>query len=438
MNRKYVKWLHAELPILVERSVITEESARKIAEYYGDVVETGTARRVILPICAAFGSLLIGAGIILLIAHNWEMLSRPARAALAIGPLAVANLLGFWTIWTNRRSQSWQEGISSGICLSLAASIALVGQTYHVGGDLNDFLLSWLIFSIPILYTFNGIIPLLLYLAGITAWAGCQSANESSAHLFWILAAAAVPRLIMDAGANLYSARTAWETWFAMSCLALGLGFTMKWQYGGLWTVAFASLFSLYYLAGRLLYQADQPALLMPLQTGGATAIALLSFMLTFEFVWKEMSHTMRYLTLPHGGYENIVAVAILFLLYGLSALEATRRLDRSAILYGCAPAVALATWSGAIQFTHIPLGQVAYNAYVLILGVGTLVAAVRKERLGLLNAGMVLLAALTVSRFFDLDLGFVARGIVFIAIGAAFLMANIIMARRFRTGGSK
>jgi len=36
-------------------------------------------------------------------------------------------------------------------------------------------------------------------------------------------------------------------------------------------------------------------------------------------------------------------------------------------------------------------------------------------------------IAALAMARFFDSDLGFVTRGLGFIAVGAAFLTANVI-----------
>jgi len=59
------------------------------------------------------------------------------------------------------------------------------------------------------------------------------------------------------------------------------------------------------------------------------------------------------------------------------------------------------------------------------------IVLGCRNTKLRQLNGGMALLSLLLVTRFFDTDLGFFARGIVFIVLGACFLTANLVMARR-------
>jgi hypothetical protein len=48
----------------------------------------------------------------------------------------------------------------------------------------------------------------------------------------------------------------------------------------------------------------------------------------------------------------------------------------------------------------------------------------------------MLVIAALVVVRFFDAEIGFVAKGLAFIAVGIGFLVANLVMARRLRRAG--
>jgi hypothetical protein len=43
----------------------------------------------------------------------------------------------------------------------------------------------------------------------------------------------------------------------------------------------------------------------------------------------------------------------------------------------------------------------------------------------------MLLLSAAIVIRFFDADIGFVARGVAFIALGLGFLAVNLLLLRR-------
>jgi uncharacterized membrane protein YgaE (UPF0421/DUF939 family) len=49
-------------------------------------------------------------------------------------------------------------------------------------------------------------------------------------------------------------------------------------------------------------------------------------------------------------------------------------------------------------------------------------------------NAGMLLLTALIVMRFFDTDVGFLVRGLAFIGAGVGFLVVNMLLLKRRRT----
>src|SRR5438046_8193857 len=79
-NRRAIRWLRSQLPELVASGVISSENARAIDGYYEHDQPRVNFAFVIL---AALGSALVAAGIILLIAHNWDDLSRATRAGVA-------------------------------------------------------------------------------------------------------------------------------------------------------------------------------------------------------------------------------------------------------------------------------------------------------------------------------------------------------------------
>ena len=57
--------------------------------------------------------------------------------------------------------------------------------------------------------------------------------------------------------------------------------------------------------------------------------------------------------------------------------------------------------------------------------------SGIRTGKQGQMNFGLLAVTALIVARFFDSDLSFLLRGLVFIALGLAFLATNIFMLRR-------
>ena len=74
-------------------------------------------------------------------------------------------------------------------------------------------------------------------------------------------------------------------------------------------------------------------------------------------------------------------------------------------------------------------------NAYVFALGLGTTISGLREQSMPQMNAGLLVLAALIMARFFDSQFGFVVRGVAFIVLGVGFLAANVYLVRRTRRG---
>lgn len=109
VSKRHVQWLYEQLPTLVRDGILPAESAERLRKHYGEV-EPGGGRRAALLILGILGAALIGAGVILLVAHNWDDLSRSARVALAFAPLVTAIALAGWVLLKRRESAPWCEG----------------------------------------------------------------------------------------------------------------------------------------------------------------------------------------------------------------------------------------------------------------------------------------------------------------------------------------
>ncbi len=236
MSNRNVRWLYDELPRLVGSGILSDDAAGRLREHYGEP-PAGGGRRVALIVFSILASMLIGAGIIMLLANNWEGLSRPVRTVLALAPLVVTQALACWIVATGRDGAAWREGVSTFLCMSVAASIALIGQTYHIPGDLGSFLLTWMVLTLPLVYLFRATAPCLIYLTGITSWAGYAQSEGGQAILFWLLLAAVLPRVVMAARKNRYSAESGVMGWGLILCLCVATGITLEKVMPGLWIV---------------------------------------------------------------------------------------------------------------------------------------------------------------------------------------------------------
>ena len=76
-------------------------------------------------------------------------------------------------------------------------------------------------------------------------------------------------------------------------------------------------------------------------------------------------------------------------------------------------------------------LSQILINVVILLLAISTIRDGAQRNHLGILNYGLLIIAALIACRFFDADFSFVVRGLLFIAVGVGFFVANYYMIQK-------
>lgn len=434
MRKQYVKWLAAELPDLVARNILSPDAADRLRDYYGGF-DQDARRHLAANAFAILAALLIGSGIILLLAHNWAELSRPARAVISFLPLLAAQALAGWGLGRGKDSRGWKEGVSIFWMLAIGSSLALVSQTYHISSDPETFTLTWMLLSIPIVYLLGSGSIIFLYLIGITVWAGMARSAGGHPAFFWLLIALPLPRIRNIGRPDPYRTEPALLRAVFTICLIIGTGIILNKSLADYWIVIFSSLFALTYLIGRIWF-ADAPprVFLQPLRAIGSTGILFLAFSASFRGPWKEIIRHNRPLLQPE-------IIPALILPAGVVALFllCRARSRGSGSLLGVMPLLALAaTILARTTGWMIPINIVLFTAYIFILGLANLLHGIKERNIGLINLGLVILCLLIVVRFFDSDLGFTVRGVAFIVTGIGFLLANFILLRKKATDRRK
>ncbi|MDM7851692.1 DUF2157 domain-containing protein [Pseudochrobactrum kiredjianiae] len=96
-------------------------------------------------VLAVLGSLLLGAALILFIAANWEVIPRIWRVALILFIMWGGYLGGAWLQQRdeNRLAAIFAPSLYLLSAITYGAGIALVGQMYHMSGDMTTAALTW-------------------------------------------------------------------------------------------------------------------------------------------------------------------------------------------------------------------------------------------------------------------------------------------------------
>ncbi|MCC6487664.1 MAG: DUF2157 domain-containing protein [Candidatus Hydrogenedentes bacterium] len=436
VSKKGIRWLYGELPDLVSRGLLTEDAAQRLRDHYGNPEEE---RRlpIALIVCSVLGATLVALGIILMLAHNWEFMSRGVRTFVAFAPLLTGQALAAYAIARKSCSPVWAESTGAFLALSIGACIALIGQTYQIPGDLGAFLLTWALLGLPLVYLLNASVPAVLYMAGMTGWAIYRESTNDPSEWYWLLLLLVVPHITIAYREDRFGLRSTWLTWAFCATLCVATGFVLERSLPGLWIVVYSSLFTSIYLGGVVWAGPAKAFWRRPLRTIGGVGICVMALLLSFEWPWHEVGwyHYHSGIESETLGLVHDLAVLALYTVVAVVLLvKVLGSANRLPAVLGVTPIVATLGYVMASAYELETPPMLLYNGYLLALGVGVTALGLQLGRLGTLNAGLAIMAAWITARFFDSDMDFVTRGIVFILLGAGFLGANLAMLRRRRT----
>ena len=195
MNKNFTNWLFGELPVLVEKNILSEEYAQKVKLYYENQIIVEESKQKIweekireehkvlvskrIPVVLGIlSALLIAGGIISLIAYNWAAISRLSKSVTAIAMLILTQSFGVYLkISKKNLSLRIKEAFSLFWALLFGAVVAFVSQIYRFPSDPSGFLFVWSLSSILITYLFRSgsvfvlsLIQIFSYM--IAAWDG--------------------------------------------------------------------------------------------------------------------------------------------------------------------------------------------------------------------------------------------------------------------------
>ena len=436
-DRSGTRWLLAELPELVATGVLTSDAADALRQHYSSQ-PSGEPRRIGFILSAVLGSVLIGAGVILLVAHNWDFLSRPVRCAIALAPLVLTQALGVFVLLRRNQSAPWREMAAILNVAAIGTAIALVSQTYQIQGDFARFILVWMILALPIVYLFQTAAGLSAYFVGVAVWVvSSKHGNFFGLYLndlwAWPLLFLGVPAFVILLRGNRNGYGTLLATAALAAACAFSLGQTDEIGAQSLWRCSFAAYWSLVYLVGAVSFYDWRPTRPHPFVALGWIGIVSLSVFLSFQDVWRNRQWQnavdlvpRHYPDLLAAGIQiGWIAAALLFLGYAL-----WRKRDSNLAPAPFTPVVIIA-WLIAKQTGNALISSLLLNFFLLAIGVYTLLRGIRTGRFVEANLGMLVVAVLAIVRFFDTDLEFVVRGVAFIAIGLGFLVTNLIVFKR-------
>jgi uncharacterized membrane protein len=412
-----------EIIKLLDAGVIDSSTAARIEQYYQEPSDQKSGRLFL--IFGILGAVLVGLGAILIIAHNWDYFSTFTKTVIAFLPLVAGQVACLYALLKKSSSSPWKEAASVILFFAVGASISLISQVYHIPGNLSGYLLTWMLLVLPLIYLMNSSMTSLMYLIGITVYGFNFYWDNDIAHSywFWILFFGAFPfylKLITSKGSSNF---THFHHWFIALSLTVSLGLIADQQEEFLF-LAYLLMFGVMQYAGYEIYNRFNNQEFNGLRIIGSLGTIVVLVMLSFRALWIEfLTEDFEFL--------SIEFLVCLLLAMALGILYLQGRTTRKE------PITAIGIWiylASAIIFIvglWLPHAYIFINLVLLLIAIDKIRMGVNAGNLVMLNFGMLILSVLIIARFFDTDISFVIRGILFVLLGGGFFLANYFLLKK-------
>jgi uncharacterized membrane protein len=417
VSRGFRDGLRRELPRWRQDGLVTDEAAAALGERYGlGKPEAGGPSIMAVYVLAA---LLVGGGVVSLVAWHWEEMARATKLVLILGAMLAAHGAGWW-LRDGGRHERIGHALQVVGTLIFGANIALVAQIFQVsgtwygafGGFAAGALVAGVAFeSLPIL--------LLSSSAGLFAFATGYASD------------APVPGIAVAFGGAVLFVLLAWRQRSRALLLvtAAGLGSALLAATAHHHVSVFPILAVGAALAALPLAARDETGIYLAgaARPFGRIAFCFAAWILSFADAARELR--------LHGGAGRPFAMAVLPLVAIAGTLLAVglkrREVDPLArgeamLLVASLPAL----WFGlSLESGHG--AAVVANLAIAYLGMGRVVRGLSLLRRDAFWEGVLLLALLIVSRFFEIESKLWLKGAAFIACGVAMTVAGMVFERR-------
>ena len=374
--------------------IINEDQAGAILARYEQGAEGATSQGRLVTILVTLGAVLVGLGVILFFAANWQEFSKEAKLALMLVVVPVAYGVGYWVRYRRNYAKVGTALILLAALL-YGAAIHLVAQAYHVPVNHPNLVGLWFLGVIPLAYVTRSQSVLTLGIVLGFAAVGFRG-QEWLADEEWIPFRAFPLYLLL--GLAVYGLKFAHEKFQSTKTLAI------------------------------------------PLEVAGLVAVFAAIYALTFRIWWQEIANRWGVQGPPQpdvtAEFWVLGAGAVVVMVAGFATawFSAMRRGNAPGLLLGqglaaavCVALACLVVFPPQVDDWVFPL---AFNLLLLCGIVGLLYWGYYSGREWLINLGLLFFGIDIFTRYFEFSFDLLDRSVVFIVAGVILLAGGFMLER--------
>lgn len=421
MNSK----IQNDIKELVEEQVISNDVAQNIENYYKSKKVDSPNR--LFTVFAVLGSTLVGLGIILILAHNWDNFSRSIKTMFAFAPLIIGQLFVGYSI-LKKKTTTWKEASGVFLFFAVGSSIALVSQIYNIPGNFSSYMLTWILLCAPLIYLLKSHALAILHIVFATNYAcsvGYFDGNDTP-WIYLLLLALLIPHYFQLLKHKKTHNITSIFNWLLPLSVVIVLGtFVNRSDVFGV--LMYVILFGLLYNIGKLPFFDNQKLRRNGYLVLGSLGTIYMLMLTSFEWLWQDIFRDDIVLD----SQEFYVSLTLFLATLGVLAYSYSKRWIQSFNLFQYV--FFIFTIIFFIGLTNSITSIILINLLILALGIIAIKIGADKLHFGILNYGLLIITVLIICRFFDTNMSFVVRGLLFVSVGVGFFLTNYMMLKKQR-----
>lgn len=376
----------------LKEGTITKKQAQKMLVDVSQSQKERSSNKLIIAL-STIGAILLGIGVILFIASNWQGMPNVVKLLLSLGSAFGAYYLGY--IFSYQKQNLPKVGASLLFlgALLFGATIFLIAQSYNINANSHTLILIWLLGILPLVYAFR-----LLPITGL------------SSLLFYI-----------------------WIALFVFRNMSFGKA-----------SGDFFSLPVLYLISGILLFGVgglhylsdDLKSVARTYRIAGIRVVMLALFLLTFRFFSGHYNdfNIRAGVEISSQFTAGLVIFAILAIIFTIINLFFNPPKSDTSILEG---SISLGLLAVALTFFFYPAST---NIYVLLFNLILagiililLFVGYHREDMKLVNIGISSFVFLIIVRYFDFFWSLLSRSTFFMVGGFILVLGGVALERKRR-----
>jgi uncharacterized membrane protein len=404
--------------------ISAEQSAALSQRYRLDEMAKESTNRLLFAIYI-IGAVLIGAGVVSFVAAHWEEITPSIKVGLIVACMLTGHVAGFYLWKVSARSPRLGHALIVLGTLVFGANIGLMAQIFHIRSYFYNGLFAWAIGAIIMAYALesvpNAVIAILVSFIGFCGWAGDNP--QSFCYYPFIAAAIFLPFA--------YLCRSVLA--FSLSLLAVGAAVVVCAGVGseelasfGLAAPGAALLFFAY---GLLLHRtANFKSFAYPAMVAATAFIAFGAYLSSFH------SYEMRFPDLLQHRMWLVPTICLYvpaLVMWGLAfkgtLADGEIRLVALGVLVSCVLVAAPIALTPVLMSAPDSFWSIVFsNVACLVLSTALVINSFRAEDRRFFWAGVLFVALVIASRFFEYETGLLIKAVVFITCGVGLIIAGV------------